>query len=150
MTDKDNQNDIIDVNVSEVPEEIGEIKVADEVVSIVAGLATMEIDGVAGMSGGIRGGISELLGKKNFSKGVHVEVDSAKNVTIELNVIVTYGYIIPDIALKIQENVKTSVKNMTGYNVNNIDVYVQGVRKDVKNNISSNEVSNNELEKVDF
>lgn len=140
MTDENNKGDIIDVDVSEVPEEIGEIKVADEVVSIVAGLATMEIDGVAGMSGGIRGGISELLGKKNFSKGVQVGVDSAKNVTIVLNIIVIYGYIIPDIALKIQENVKESVKNMTGYNVKSIDVYVQGVRKESENNISINEI----------
>lgn len=145
MKDGNNESDIINIAVSDVPDEIGEIKVADEVVSIVAGLATMEIDGVAGMSGGIRGGISELLGKKNFSKGVQVEVDSAKNVTIALKVIVTYGYIIPDIALKIQENVKESVRNMTGYNVNNIDVYVQGVRKDPKNNIS-----NNDLEKTNI
>lgn len=140
MIDENNKSDIINVAVTDVPDEIGEIKVADEVVSIVAGLATMEIDGVAGMSGGIRGGISELLGKKNFSKGVHVEVDDLNNVTIVLNVIVTYGYVIPDIALKIQENVKESVKKMTGYNVNSIDVYIQGVRKDSKNNITDNDL----------
>ena len=53
---------------------LGSIRIADEVVGIIAGLAATEVEGVAGMSGGVVGGIAELLGRKNFAKGVKVEV----------------------------------------------------------------------------
>ena len=59
---------------------LGAIKIADEVVSIIAGLAATEIDGIAGMSGGVVGGIAEMLGRKNFSKGVKVEVGERERI----------------------------------------------------------------------
>ena len=62
---------------------LGSVKIADEVVSIIAGLAATEIDGIAGMSGGLVGGIAEVLGRKNFSKGVKVEVGE-KEAAIDL------------------------------------------------------------------
>ena len=66
---------------------LGMIRVADEVVSIIAGLATTEVEGIAGMSGGIAGGIAEILGRKNFSKGVKVEVGE-KEASVDLYIIV--------------------------------------------------------------
>ena len=89
----------------DIPEEVGSVKIADEVISIVAGLAATEVAGVAGMSGGLAGGIAELLGKKNFSKGVKVIV-SGKTVTVEIYVIIEYGICIPEVAIEIQEKVK--------------------------------------------
>ena len=88
-----------------LPSEYGTVRIADEVVSIIAGLAATEIDGVASMSGGIAGGIAEALGRKNFSKGVKVDVGE-EEVAIDLYIIVKYGYRIPDVAWQIQENVK--------------------------------------------
>ena len=96
------------------------------VVAIIAGLAATEVEGVAGMSGGIAGGIAEMLGRKNLSKGVKVEVGE-KEAAADIFVIVTYNVRIPDVALKIQENVKKAIETMTGLKVVEINVHVQGV-----------------------
>ena len=105
---------------------LGTIKIADEVVSIIAGLAATEIDGIAGMSGGLVGGIAEMLGRKNFSKGVKVEVGE-KEAAVDLFIIVKYGVRIPDVALAAQENIKRAIENMTGLSVVEVNVHVQGV-----------------------
>ena len=107
-------------------EKIGEVEIADEVVAIIAGLAATEVEGVAGMSGGIAGGIAEILGRKNFSKGVKVEVGE-KEAAIDLYIIVKYGVRIPDIALNVQEAVKAAIENMTGLSTVEVNVHVQGV-----------------------
>ena len=88
---------------------VGTIKIADEVVAIIAGLAATEIEGVAGMSGGFAGGIAEMLGRKNLSKGVKVEVGE-RQAAVDLYVIVEYGVPIPDVAYMVQENVKRKLK----------------------------------------
>ena len=105
---------------------LGAIRIADEVVSIIAGLAATEVDGIAGMSGGIAGGIAEMLGRKNFAKGVKVEVGE-KEAAADLYVIVKYGVRIPDVALAVQENVKQAIETMTGLSVVEVNVHVQGV-----------------------
>lgn len=105
---------------------LGSIRIADEVVSIIAGLAATEIEGVDGMSGGLVGGIAEMLGRKNFSKGVKVEVGE-QEAAVDLYLIVKYGVRIPDIALQVQENVKKAIENMTGLRVVEINIHIQGV-----------------------
>ena len=105
---------------------LGTIRIADEVVSIIAGLAATEVDGIAGMSGGLVGGIAEMLGRKNFAKGVKVEVGE-KEAAADLYVIVKYGVRIPDVALAVQENVKQAIETMTGLSVVEVNVHVQGV-----------------------
>ena len=109
-----------------LPSELGTIRIADEVVSIISGLAATEVDGVASMSGGIAGGIAEALGRKNLSKGVKVEVGE-EEASIDLFMIVRYGSRIPDVAWQVQENVKKAVENMTGLKVIKVNVHVQGV-----------------------
>ncbi|MDD2496656.1 MAG: Asp23/Gls24 family envelope stress response protein [Desulfitobacteriaceae bacterium] len=104
----------------------GSVRIADDVVAIIAGLAATEVEGVAGMSGGIAGGIAEILGRKNLSKGVKVEVGETE-AAIDIFVIVDFGARIPDVALKIQENVKKAVESMTGLKAIEINVHVQGV-----------------------
>ncbi|MFX4260971.1 Asp23/Gls24 family envelope stress response protein [Pelotomaculum propionicicum] len=105
---------------------LGSIRIADDVVKVIAGLAAMEIKGVAGMSGGFAGGIAELLGRKNLSKGIKVEVGE-KEAAIDLSVILDYGVRIPDVAAQIQESVKSAVERMTGLVVVEANVNVQGV-----------------------
>lgn len=78
------------------------------------------------MSGGIGGGIAEVLGRRNFSKGVRVEVGT-EEAKIEIFIIVNYGVRIPDVAWDIQESVKNAVETMTGLNVTHVNVHVQGV-----------------------
>ena len=116
----------MDENNQAVTEEIGGVKIADEVVAIIAGIAATEVQGVAGMSGGIAGGIAEMLGRKNLSKGVKVEVGE-KEAAIDLYIIVEYGSRIPDVAWEIQERVKKSVESMTGLNCVEVNIHIQGV-----------------------
>ena len=103
------------------------IKIADDVVAVIAGVAVSEVPGVAGMSGGFAGGISEVLsGKKNLAKGIKVEVGE-KETKIDVNIIVEYGARIPDVAFEIQNRVKKAVETMTGLKVIEVNVHVQGV-----------------------
>ncbi len=104
----------------------GSIRISDEVVKVIAGLAAIDIKGVAGMSGGLVGGIAEMLGRKNLAKGIKVEVGE-KEAAVDLSVIMDYGIRIPDVAAQIQESVKSSIERMTGLVVVEVNVNVQGV-----------------------
>lgn len=113
-------------NVLIQKEQAGTIRIADEVVKVIAGLATIEINGVAGMSGGLVGGIAEMLGRKNLSKGIKVEVGE-KEAAVDVFIIVDFGSRIPEVAAEIQQKVKTAVERMTGLAVVEVNVNVQGV-----------------------
>ena len=109
-------------------EDYGDIRIADEVIRIVASLAAQEVPGVVSMSGGITDGINRFLGKENASKGVRLKFEGKTvNASVYLNV--EYGYCIPEIALEVQEKVKEAVEAMTGYEVQFVDVNVEGVAK---------------------
>lgn len=131
------EKEIVVENADVKETEINGIKISEEVVAQIAGKAASEVSGVAGMSGGIVGGLSEMLGKKSFSKGVKVQVGE-KEATIDLYIIVEYGARIPDIAWEIQNKVKTVVENMTGLKVVDINIHVQGLnlpKEEKKENI---------------
>ena len=106
---------------------IGEVKIADEVVAIIAGLAAMEVEGVASMAGNAT---RELISKhriKSLSKGVKVDVlDGIVTVSLTLNLL--YGYGVKDISVKVQEKVKSSIENMTGLEVADVNIRVAGVK----------------------
>lgn len=106
--------------------ELGDLKIANEVVGIIAGLAATEIPGVAGMSGGIAGGIAEMLGHRNLSKGVKVDLGEHQCI-VDLSVIIQYGESIPEVAKQIQENVKRTIEVMTGLDVMEVNIHVLGV-----------------------
>lgn len=106
--------------------ELGEVKIANEVVGIIAGLAAVEVEGVAGMSGGIAGGIAEMLGRKNLSKGVKVEAGEHE-AAVDLSIIVDYGVSVPKVAEEIQTNVKRAIEVMTGLDVVEVNIHVLGV-----------------------
>ena len=109
-------------------EDYGDIRIADEVIRIVASLAAQEVPGVVSMSGGLTDGINRFLGKENASKGVRLKFEGKTvNASVYLNV--EYGYCIPEIALEVQEKVKEAVEAMTGYEVQFVDVNVEGVAK---------------------
>lgn len=113
-------------NVQEVNESEG-IKISNEVIAVIAGVAASEVPGVASMAGGFTGGLTEALkGKKNLAKGIKVEATEA-TAKIDVNIIVEYGSRIPDVAFEIQNRVKKSVENMTGLKVTEVNVHVQGV-----------------------
>ncbi len=104
----------------------GVIRIADEVVAITSALASVEVEGVESLSGGIAGGISEAVGRKNLARGVKVEVGEEEAV-VDLQLIVKYGESLQEVAKKVQQNVKKVVEDMTGLKVVRVDVYIPGV-----------------------
>lgn len=122
---EENNEEIL--NIEEVNTENEGIKISNDVIAVIAGVAVSEVNGVAGMAGGFAGGISEVFsGKKNLAKGIKVDA-TEKKAKIDVNIIVEYGARIPDVAFEIQNRVKKAVENMTGLEVAEVNVHVQGV-----------------------
>lgn len=105
---------------------LGEVKIADEVVAIIAALAATEVEGVASMAGNITNDLIARLGMKNLSRGVKVDVLEGI-VTVSLALVLKYGYNIMDVSAKIQEKVKAAVENMTGLTVADVNIRIAGV-----------------------
>ena len=105
---------------------LGEVKIADEVVAIIAALAATEVDGVASMAGNITNELISRRGMKNLSKGVKVDVLEGV-VTVSLSLNLKYNYSIMDVSAKVQEKVKNAVENMTGLEVADVNIKVAGV-----------------------
>ncbi|MCF2667066.1 MULTISPECIES: Asp23/Gls24 family envelope stress response protein [Lachnospiraceae] len=107
-------------------ENLGEVKIADDVVSIIAGLAAMEVDGVSSMAGNATRELISKLGMKSLSKGVKVDVLEGI-VTVSLALNLKYGYSIKETTAKVQEKVKAAIENMTGLEVADVNIRVAGV-----------------------
>ena len=141
------ENNVENKEVKEIEEGNNGIKIANDVISVIAGVAVSEVPGVASMAGGFAGGITEVLsGKKNLAKGIKVEKENGK-AKIDVNIIVEYGSRIPDVAFEIQTRVKKSVENMTGFKVEEVNVHVQGVNTDIakkENNVDEETKENKE------
>lgn len=105
---------------------IGEVRVADEVVAIIAGLAATEVEGVESMAGNITNELVAKLGMKNLSKGVKVTVED-KTVTVDLALNISFGYEIPKVSKKVQEKVKSAIETMTGLDVVAVNIKIAGV-----------------------
>lgn len=101
---------------------VGQIKIADEVIAIIAGTAALEVDGAAPSGGDV----SESAGRRNFSKGVKVNMDGDQ-VRVALSVMVRYGYKINEVTCAVQQKVKTAIETMTALFVSSVDVSVAGV-----------------------
>jgi len=104
----------------------GLIRISDDVVATIAGLAALETPGIAAMSGGISEGLAKRLSGKNVQKGVSVEVGTTE-AAIDLRIIVHYGIPIQEVSRQLQLNVRESVENMTGLHVVEVNVKVEGV-----------------------
>ena len=105
---------------------LGEVRIADEVIAIIAGLAATEVEGVSSMAGNITNELVSKLGMKNLSKGIKVEVtDNTVSVEVALNI--AFGYAIPEVSAKVQEKVKTAIENMTGLEVSSVNIRIAAV-----------------------
>lgn len=112
-------------------EQFGEVRIADEVVAIIAGLAASEVDGVASMAGNVTRDLIEKLGMKSLSKGVKITMDE-KTVHVALAINIQYGYNVPTTCSKIQEKVKTAIETMTGLEVAEVNIKIVNVAMDKK------------------
>jgi uncharacterized alkaline shock family protein YloU len=112
--------------ITDSNEYLGSLKVTNDVIAIIAGLATVEVDGVYSTSGGLTEGIAQALGIKNLSKGIKVET-KGNDVFINIYIIAEFGARIPEVAWNIQEKVKKTVERMTGMRVIEANIHVQSV-----------------------
>ncbi len=106
---------------------VGEVKIADEVVAIIAALAATEVDGVDSMAGNITNELVGKLGMKNLSKGVKVDI-TEERVSVDLSLNIKYDYNIPEVGGKVQEKVKSAIENMTGLTVLDVNIRIAGVK----------------------
>lgn len=105
---------------------IGNVKIADDVVSVIARIAADEIDGISGMTTSFTSGFKDIVSGKTSSKGVKAQIEE-NMVTVEAYIKVKYGVNIPEVARKVQKNIKQSIENMTGLDVVAVNVFVQSV-----------------------
>lgn len=108
---------------------LGEVQIADEVVAIIAGIAATEAEGVAAMAGNIQKEFVSKLGMKVLSKGVRISVEEGK-VSVDLSIILDYGYSIPQVTRTVQEKVKNAIETMTGLTVADVNIRVADVKID--------------------
>ena len=138
------------IKIDRIAEEINEdddnradMMITDEVLAIMAGVAASDVRGVAGMSGGFAGGIAEVFGRRTLPKGVKV-VTKNDTTTVDLYVIVKYGYRIPDLAYEIQETVKSTIENLSGIEVDSVNIHIQGIDYSEDKDIDSESESDTE------
>lgn len=111
----------------ESDKDLGNVEISEDVISSIASLATLEVEGVTEMVGGITKGLAEKLGKKSYSRGVKI-VRNDNEIVLDLNIIVDFGVQIQNVGYNVQKKVKQSVEVMTGLNVVQINVNVEGVQ----------------------
>ena len=106
---------------------LGEVQIAEEVITIIAGLAATEVEGVCSMGGNITKELVSRLGMKNLSKGVRVEVTEEGKIEVFVTINIAYGYAIPAVSGNVQEKVKSAIENMTGLEVSGVNVRIADV-----------------------
>ena len=105
---------------------IGEVKIASDVVAVIAGLAANEVEGVYSMAGNITNELIGKLGMKNMSKGVKVVMEDG-TVRVDMALNMKYGYSIPKVSKQVQEKVSQQIENMTGLIVPEVNIRIAGV-----------------------
>ncbi|MCI8416061.1 MAG: Asp23/Gls24 family envelope stress response protein [Lachnospiraceae bacterium] len=125
MSKTENRN----VHMIHADGKLGEVRIADEVVAIIAGLAATEVEGVASMAGNVTNELVAKLGMKKLSKGVKVLV-TGQNVDVDLALNIDYGYSIMKVSERVQDKVKAAIENMTGLHVSIVNIRIASVNMD--------------------
>ena len=107
-------------------DELGNIHISEEVLALIAAAAVLEVEGIGGLAANLGTDLAELLGKKNLSRGIHILVEE-ESVTVDLGILVKYGYTIPDVARAVQEAVAGSIEATSGLTVAAVKGNVGGV-----------------------
>ena len=106
-------------------DELGNIMISEDVLSVIAAAAATEVEGVAGLYGGAKE-LGELLGIKNQTRGVHIQLNE-QSVCVELSISVKYGFTVVDVARAVQDAVYNNIEGMTGLKAEYVNVNVGGV-----------------------
>jgi uncharacterized alkaline shock family protein YloU len=118
------ENNLLEMNQGH--EGLGKVEIAPEVIEVIAGIAASEVEGVAGMRGNFASGVVEKLGKKNHGKGVKVEL-AEEGIIVDVYCTMNFGVSIPNVAQKVQDNIRQALLNMTALDVNEVNIHVVGV-----------------------
>lgn len=110
---------------------LGKVEISPEVIEVIAGIATSEVDGVAAMRGNFASGVAERFGRKAHGKGVKVDL-TERGIFLDVFVEIVYGYSIPSVGEKIQKNIRQELQNMTALEVNQINIHVVGIHFEQK------------------
>jgi uncharacterized alkaline shock family protein YloU len=108
--------------------DLGTIKIHKNVIASIASIASVEIEGVKRIGSDLKSGLYELIGKKSLA-AIKVEIDKNEEVRIDIPLIIKYGFNIPDIANRVQENVHNALGKMTNLLIKDINVSVQGIER---------------------
>lgn len=106
--------------------EIGTVKIADDVVAMIAAFAALDVEGVACMPGDITREMISRGGMKKIAKSVRVDV-TREGVKADLSIIMEYGYNIPTTSSRVQKRVKNAIEEMTGLAVIDVDIHIAGI-----------------------
>ena len=106
---------------------LGKVEIAPEVIEIMTGIAASEVDGLSSMRGNFASGVVERFGKKTHGKGVKVELTN-DGILIDLYVVLQFGVSIPEVAQKLQTNIRQTIKNMTALEIAEINIHVVGIQ----------------------
>ena len=107
-------------------EELGSVNISEEVLAVIAGAAAMEVDGVSALGTTLTNEVASLVTRKSVSKGVHLEVEG-EAVTVDVTILVKYGYVVPEVAKNVQDAIQNAVMNTSGLDVSSVNVTVSGV-----------------------
>lgn len=108
-------------------DELGNIHISEEVLAVIAAAAALEVEGVGSLAGDLGTDLVEMLGgKKNLSKGVRLSVNG-ENITVELSIFIKYGYVVPEVAKKVQNAVSAAIENMSGLALECVNIHVAGI-----------------------
>lgn len=119
------------IGMAEHSTSLGRVEIAPEVIEVIAGIAASEVDGVSSMRGNFATGVAEKLGRKSHGKGIKVELGE-EGILIDVYVVMLFGVSIPDVAKRIQDNIRQALLNMTALDVNEINIHVVGVQFEQK------------------
>lgn len=106
--------------------DIGTVKIADDVVAMIAAFAALDVEGVACLPGDVTREIISKGGMKKIAKSVRVDV-TREGVKAELSIIVEYGFNIPTTSSRVQKRVKNAIEEMTGLAVIDVDIHIAGI-----------------------
>lgn len=138
----ENTNPSTNVTTASISNEgAGKVTFANDVIAVIAALATSDVKGISGMVGGAMSGFTEMLGRKNLTKGVKVEVNDDQ-VSVDAYVVVNYGYKIQEVALEIQNSIKNAIETMTGLTVAEVNVFVQGIEMEKEDTAATGNATN--------
>jgi len=108
--------------------DLGTIRIHKNVIASIGAIAAVEIEGVKRVGGNLKSGILEFIGQKNLS-AIGVQINKNEEVKLDIPLVIKFGYNIPDVSNRVQENVRNSLEKMTSLLIKEINVSVQGIER---------------------